>query len=228
MTMQRKIYQGVPVIINDERIDPARMAKAWVKDEMRTIRVNMLTMASANQPGEKGWFVLQVVSGRENAVENHLRESGVMAYLPLVSGGVRIVRGRKIKVADRPALPGYVIVNVVPTPAAFAGLVSVRHVEDVLGGAHRPHRVSDETMSRFKIMLGDWAEATARASEFAKGDWVEFDEGPFAGFKGHIVKLRKMVLVRGEKPVAVEGVVEVEIGGNLTRVSTPLALLVKV
>ncbi|TCN30321.1 transcription termination/antitermination protein NusG [Sinorhizobium americanum] len=227
MTMQRKIYRGTPVIINDERIDPARMARAWVKDEMREIRANMLSMASANQPGEKGWFVLQVVSGREKAVENLLREKGVMSYLPLVQGGVKMVRGHKVRSPERPAFAGYVMVSVVPSAAAFAGLVSVRNVEDILGGAQKPHRVSDETMSRFKIMLGDWAEATARAKDFNKGDWVEFDEGPFAGFKGHIVKLRKMVLIRGEKPVAVEGVVEVDIGGRVSSVTTPLALLVK-
>lgn len=228
MTMQRKIYQGVPVIMDDPRVDPTRMAKAWVKDGMREIRASMLSMASANQPGEKGWYVLQIASGREKSVENVLREKNVLAYLPLVPGGTAIIRGRKVQRLDRPALPGYLMVSVAPSPAAFAGLARVRGVDGMLGGAEHPHRVSDEIMSRFKIKIGDLAEMAAHAREFKKGDWVEFEEGPFTGLKGHIVRVQKMVLIRGEKPVAIKGEVDVEIAGRLTRVFTPLALLAKV
>jgi len=227
MIMQRRIYQGVPVIIDDERIDPVRMAKAWARDEWRTIRANMLSMASANQEGEKGWFVLQTFSGCEKGVEKHLAEQGVMAYLPLISGGKKVVRGRVIQCADRPAMPGYVMVSVVPSAAAFAGLARVRNVEGIIGGAERPLRVGEETMRRFKILLGEWTETQAHAQAFSVKDWVLFEEGPFAGYRGRITKIRKMVPVRGMKPIAVEGRVEVEIGGKVTSISTPLAFLVK-
>ncbi|OMQ44939.1 transcription termination/antitermination NusG family protein [Ensifer sp. 1H6] len=227
MIMQRRVYEGVPVIIDDARVDPARMAKAWAKDEWRTIRASMLSMASANQLGEKGWYVLQTFAGCEKGVERALAEKGVMAYLPLVPGGKRVVRGRAIQCADKPAMAGYVMVCVVPSAAAFAGLVRVRNVECIVGGAEAPHRVSDETMRRFKIMLGEFSEAEAHAQEFAVKDWVRFEEGPFTGFSGRITKIRKMVPVRGMKPIAVEGRVDVEIGGKVTSITTPLAFLGK-
>lgn len=228
MIMQRRIYQGVPVIIDDARIDPVRLAKAWAKDEWRTIRANMLSMASANQPGEKGWYVLQTFAGCEKSVERTLADKGVMAYLPLVPGGKRVVRGRAIQCADKPAMAGYVMVSVVPSAAAFAGLARVRNVECIVGGAEAPHRVSDETMRRFKIMLGEWSEAEAHARDFAVKDWVRFEEGPFTGFSGRVTKIRKMVPVRGMKPIAVEGLVEVETKGKVTTINTPLAFLAKV
>lgn len=227
MIMQRRIYQGVPVIIDDPRIDPARMAKAWAKDGFRSIRANMLTMAGANQPGEKGWFVLQAFAGCEKGVEKTLSEKGVMTYLPLIPGGKRIVRGRSVQCADRPALPGYVMVSVVPSAAAFAGLVSVRNVERIVGGAERPLRVSEKTLSRFKLLLGELNETQEHAQAFAVKDWVRFSEGPFEGYRGRILKIRKMVPVRGMKPIAVEGRVEVEISGKVTTINTPLAFLVK-
>ncbi|MEJ6845108.1 transcription termination/antitermination NusG family protein [Sinorhizobium fredii] len=218
MTMQRRIYQGTPIGFEIERF----------ADRMRTINANMLSMASANQPGEKGWFVLQVVAGREKAVENTLKEKGVFAYLPLIRGGKKVLRGRVVPCSDRPALPGYVMVSVVPSPAAFAGLSRAQSVEGILGGAERPHRVPDETMNRFKALLGEWIEADAEREVFSKGDWVQFDEGPFAGFKGYLTKIRKLVPVRGMKPIGIEGVVMLEVGGKQMPVTAPLALLAKI
>ncbi|MDK1386355.1 transcription termination/antitermination NusG family protein [Sinorhizobium sp. 8-89] len=194
---------------------------------MRTINANMLSMASANQPGQKGWYVLQVVVGREKGVENALREKNIVAYLPLILGGKKLVRRRIVQCADRPALPGYVMVSIAPSPAAFAGLARVRHVEGIVGGTETPHCVNDEDMSRFKAKLGEMEESAALAKEFRKDDWATFDEGPFAGLRGCLVKVRKMVLIRGEKPVPVEGVVKFEIAGKAVFVPTPLALLVK-
>ncbi|MBD9372101.1 transcription termination/antitermination NusG family protein [Rhizobium sp. ARZ01] len=187
----------------------------------------MLSMAGANQSGERVWFVLQTFANKEKAVENTLRAAGVLAYLPFIPGGKKVRRGRVAHCADRPALPGYIMVSFVPSPAAIAGLLRVKFVDDFVGGAEKPHRIRDETMNRFKVLLGEWSDVKAHAEAFAAGDWVRFDEGPFVGYSGHISRIRKMVLVRGMRPVGVEGVVEVEINGKRSSITTPLALLVK-
>jgi transcriptional antiterminator NusG len=212
-----------------DKVDQLRMEQELARcASLRSISASMLSMAGANQPGQRVWFVLQTFANREKAVENTLRAAGVLAYLPLLPGGKKVLRGRVVNCVERPALPGYVMVSVVPSPAAFAGLLRVKFVDSIVGGAETPHRIRDETMNRFKVLLGEWSDVEAHAVTFAKGDWVRFDEGPFVGYSGHISRIRKMVLMRGMKPVGVEGVVEVDINGKRSSITTPLALLVKV
>lgn len=218
--MQRKI------MLSD--IEERRAFKAADRAiEMRQISVSMLSMAGANQRGTKGWYVLQTYANREKIVEKMLREKGIHVFLPTLPGGKSVVRHRVVNRAGRPAIPGYVLVSIVPSPAAFVGLVRLKNIDCVVGGAANPHRVSDEDMDRFKHVLGEWDEDAAHASTFSVNDQVQFDEGPFVGFIGYIKKIRSMVPARGQKKIQVEADVAFEVEGKAHSVRTPLALLVK-
>ena len=103
----------------------------------------------------------------------------------------------------------------------------LKGIEGVVGGAETPHRIQDEEINRFKVKLGEWDDVKAHAETFHVGDWVRFDEGPFIGFQGVIRHIRKMVILRGMKPVGVEGLVAIEVGDQKHEIRCPLALLVK-
>ncbi|QRM36962.1 antitermination protein [Rhizobium rhizogenes] len=221
MTMHRTITMG-----ND--FDMARLMPVLEKQaNLRAIRARMLDLAGANQIGDRRWYVLETFASCERAVEKRLSDENVHAYLPMIDGGKAVVRHRLIQRAARPALPGYLLVSLVPSPAAFAALSNVKQVVGFVGGAEKPHHVSDEDVNRFKIKLGEYDASSVHSEKFAKGDWVRFDEGPFIGYSGRIARIRKMVVMRDMKPIGVEAIVEVRFGDQEKTILTPLALLEK-
>ncbi|NTH50495.1 antitermination protein [Agrobacterium rhizogenes] len=221
MTMHRTITMG-----ND--FDMARLMPVLEKQaNLRAISARMLHLASANQSGERHWYVLETFASCERAVEKRLSDENIRAYLPMIDGGKAVVRHRVVQRGARPALPGYLLVSIVPSPAAFVALANLKQVVGFVGGTEKPHPVSDEDVSRFKIKLGEYDANSAHSEAFAKGDWVRFDEGPFIGFSGRIMKIRKMVVMRDLKPIGVDAVVEVSFGDQVKTISTPLALLEK-
>ncbi|MBB3288171.1 MULTISPECIES: transcription termination/antitermination NusG family protein [unclassified Rhizobium] len=194
---------------------------------LRSIRARMLDLASANQDGERHWYVLETFASCERAVEKRLADENVRAYLPMIDGGKAVIRHRVVQRLPRPALPGYLLVSLVPSPAAFAALSNLKQVVGFVGVAEKPHRVSDEDVNRFKIKLGEYDANSVHSEKFAKGDWVRFEEGPFIGYSGRIVKIRKMSVMRGMKPIGVEAIVEIRFGDQVKPIDTPLALLEK-
>ena len=211
-----------------DKFDMARLMPILEKQaHLRSIRARMLDLASANQDGERHWYVLETFASCERAVEKRLSDENVRAYLPMIDGGKAVIRHRVVQRLPRPALPGYLLVSLVPSPAAFAALINIKQVVGCVGGIEQPHRVSDEDVNRFKIKLGEYDANSAHSEKFAKGDWVRFEEGPFIGYSGRITRVRKMVVIRGDKPIGVEAIVEVRFGDQEKTILTPLALLEK-
>lgn len=221
MTMQRKITMG-------DKVDLARAFPALERAANLTrIKATMLSMASANQPGQAHWYVVHTAERREKSVYERLAEEKISAYLPLVERGRIVRRGRVVDLTPGPALPGYVMVHLVPSAAAFCGLRHIDGVIGVVGGLHAPHRITDEDVNRFKRVLGSWDETSEHAERFHVGDWVRFDEGPFIGFKGRLVKVKRAVPMAGLRKIAIAGKVEFEVSGQQHVVEAPLALLQK-
>ncbi|HTO29635.1 MAG TPA: transcription termination/antitermination NusG family protein, partial [Pararhizobium sp.] len=133
MTMQRKITMG-------DKVDLARAFPALERAANLTrIKATMLSMASANQPGQAHWYVVHTAERREKSVYERLAEEKISAYLPLVERGRIVRRGRVVDLTPGPALPGYVMVHLVPSAAAFCGLRHIDGVIGVVGGLHAPH-----------------------------------------------------------------------------------------
>ena len=228
MMHNTKIY-AVEKTFDPTKYDADRCDPIWERAvAKRQLRVNMLSMASANQPGQKGWFVLQVKPNCDKVVEKFLSDANVSVFMPVVSGGKKLVRRRLVELAERPVLPGYLMVSVVPGPAAFTGIVAVRHAVGFVGGNEIPHRVSDDDVRRFNTLLIQKDDPALVDDAFFVKDRVRFSEGPFIGFEGEIVKIRRAVVLRGQRPMAIEGVVSLVVRGVSHSIKTPLAFLEKV
>lgn len=214
--------------VNPEHYDLERYARLF--DQMQNTKrltVTMLSMAAENQPGKHEWFVVETKHRAEKAVEDALSKAGVKTFLPVENCGKQVARGRVIHDALRPLMPGYVLVNIVYSPAAVCGIARVEGVAGFVGGMITPHRVSDEEMNRFKLFGSQ--ELTLdmeHCKSFRRGDQVRFRSGPFVGFTGHVSKLRKDQVVDGER-IASGAIVVVEMFGAVTPVETSLALLEK-
>ena len=222
-----KIYAASKPV-NPELYDLTRFASLF--DQMRNtkrLNVTMLSMAAENQPGKREWFVVETKHKAEKAVEDALGKAGVNVFLPMENCGKHVVRGRVIHHVMRPMMPGYVLVNMVYSPAAVCGIARLEGVAGFFGGMIEPHRVSDEEMNRFKLFGTQEINLDfEHCKSFRRGDRVCFGSGPFTGFSGHVAKLRKDKVVDGER-IATGAIVSVEMFGAVTPVETSLALLEK-
>lgn len=228
MMHNTKIYAAERTF-DPTKYDPTRCDAAWDRAvAKRVLKVNMLSMAAANQPGEKAWFVLQVKPNCDKPVEKALSQAGVSVFMPVVSGGRKLIRHRFVDLAERPVIPGYIMVCIVPGPAAFSGLCAVKHAIGLVGGNESPHRVSDHDVRRFNMLVNRQDEPDLVEDRFFVKDSVRFQEGPFIGFSGEIVKIRRAVVMRGQRPIAIEAVVSISVKGQVHPITTPLAFLEKV
>lgn len=219
-----KIYAASKPV-DPELYDLTRFAPLFeqMRDRKR-IKVTMLSMAAENQPGNREWFVVETKHRQEKAVEDALRKASVKAFLPLENAGQQVIRGKVVADYMRPLLPGYVLVNIVYSPAAVCGICRVDGVAGFVGGMIAPHRVSDEEVYRFKAF--DEAPDREHCKQFGRGDAVRFTFGPFAKLSGIICKMRKGRSFGGER-MATGAVVKLELFGKVHLVDAPLAFFEK-
>jgi transcriptional antiterminator NusG len=174
--------------------------------------------------GEKKFYVLRAVSGKENKVKellqaeirnNRLEDSITQIVIP-TEKVVQNRNGKKVY-KERAYLPGYVIVE-----ANLNGEVAhlLRNTNFVIGflGGNDPVPLRDSEVSR---MLGKADELQEQPEEFEVdfliGETVKINYGPFTGFHGEIEeiypekkKLKVMVKIFGRKSPLELGFLQVE------------------
>ncbi|WP_197523686.1 transcription termination/antitermination protein NusG [Agrobacterium vitis] len=192
------------------------------------LHIHHLSMASSriadDYPELAGWYCLQVKDQREFSVEKELIDAGVFSLVVRQGGEEVIRRGRKWLLPERPWLRGYVLVRCVPSPSAFAGLLSIKDVFSIVGGLERPYKIPDRYINVFKDMVGSLSEAKkekkAAEGEFMEGQRLRIVDGPFASFEAVVTETIKK---DGERVKC-----EVSIFGRLSPMDLPLASVEKV
>lgn len=196
MTMQyRKGDLGGSIVVSVE---------AWRKRDKvagaNRLRIDHLNMASrgtvirlARDPEvpRAGWFCLRVTTGREIAVEKVLNASDVESLVVMTNECKVVKRGRVCIVPPRPVILGYVLVHCCPIAQAMMGLLHVKDVIDVVGGAIRPYRADEDSISRFKKMAeeGKYDASARKERKFELKERVRIADGPFASFPGIVVSI---------------------------------------
>lgn len=179
-------------------------AEAWLKRDgaaaRNRLRIDHLNMASRGvverlkrdpEAPKAGWFCLRVATGRENAVEKVLNASNVESLVVMTNECKVVKRGRVCILPPRPVILGYVLVHCCPIAQAMMGLLRVKDVIDVVGGAIRPYRADEDSISRFKQMAeeGKYDAPVSKERRFELKEQVRITEGPFASFPGIIVSI---------------------------------------
>ncbi|MBB2698943.1 UNVERIFIED_ORG: transcriptional antiterminator NusG [Rhizobium esperanzae] len=188
--------------------DPTGMivvsAEAWLKRNKAAgatrLQIDHLNMASrgtvirlSNDPAapRPGWFCLRVATGQEIAVEKVLTAADVESLVVMTNCCKVMVRKRVRVISARPVIPGYVLVHCSPVAQAMMGLLHVKGVIDVVGGAIRPYRADAESIHRFKKMAeeGKYDAPVSKERRFELKEQVRITDGPFASFPGIIVSI---------------------------------------
>ncbi len=197
--MQHKEMVGMPI---------ATGARDGFRDRMRRITATNLKAASMKvtemNPEYARWYCLHVKRGKEFDVENNLAKANVEAFIPREK--LVLVRHGKKLVVERPALPSYILVRIVPSAEAFQGLRYQDDVIDFVGGLVGYHVIADADVAVFR-RLSDGVEAPRVATDktIGQGDEADIQLGPFAGFKCVVIAVKWCRQAKASVRIDVQG-----------------------
>lgn len=175
----------------------------------------------ASSASDSAWIIAQVAYGREQTVENAMRDAGILVCVPMRMGPERKRHRKRIPSEPMTVFDGVVFIFCRPSGEALRGVKSFEHVKGVLMNGETAVRISDETVSNFKDMAArgeyDWERP---ASTFLKDQKVRITSGPFVGFEVTIEGFAS----KGHG----DAVVTINIFGRPTVFNMPLAMLERV
>ena len=142
------------------------------------------------------WYSLRVISGKEKQIKERIEKEidrngwgDHVTKIVVPTEKVYKIRGGKKVISDRNILPGYILVEAVPTAMnaeivdGIAGLPNVIHF---LGRAE-PIPMRDVEANRLLGKVDESLEAADTMIEpFIEGETVKIIDGPFAEFVGDI------------------------------------------
>ena len=168
---------------------------------------------------EKRWYIVHAYSNFERKVADAIKDRAKTAglsdlfeeVLVPTEDVVEVRRGRKVQ-AERKFFPGYVLVKMAMTDAAYHLIKSTPKVTGFVGSGPRPDPLPREEVETILRQMQLGAEKPKPKSVFQKGDKVRVIEGPFVNFSGLIEamspergKLKVMVQIFGRlTPVELE------------------------
>lgn len=146
---------------------------------------------------ETRWYSLRVVSQKEHKIADRLRlevvRSGwkdiVTAVIVPSEKVYKIKNGKKV-ISERNILPGYLLIEAVPSLFTAEIVKALTDVQDVM---HFLPRIKPEPLSTAEVnrLLGKVDESSevgeTMIEPYLKGETVKIIDGPFNGFVGDII-----------------------------------------
>ncbi len=147
----------------------------------------------ASNPDHK-WYIVHAYSNFEKKVAETIREQAqaqglgddFSEILVPTEDVTEIRRGRKVN-AERKFFPGYVLVKMNLSDAAFVLVKNTPKVTGFLGSGSKPAPVSEKEVQRIIGSIEEGGEARAKPTiQFDLGEKVKVTDGPFQGFDGSV------------------------------------------
>jgi transcription termination/antitermination protein NusG len=141
----------------------------------------------------KRWYIVHAYTNFERKVADSIKERAKTAGLDHLFEEVmvpteeiiEVKRGRKIQ-SERKFLPGYVLVRMEMTDAAFVLIKNTPKVTGFLGADNKPIAISDNEAMRILNQVKDGVERPAPSVIYEVGEQVKVVDGPFASFQGEV------------------------------------------
>ena len=150
-------------------------------------------MADSN----KKWYVLRAISGKEAKVKEYIETDvklrgltdKVTQVLIPTEKVVQVRNGKRI-VKEKPYLSGYVLVEAELVGDIAYMLRNTPNVLGFLGGMDEPTPIRQAEINRILGTVDELQETTDESLlEFAIGEVVKVNTGPFSGFNGVIEEI---------------------------------------
>ena len=147
-------------------------------------------MIPQNQPNFH-WYVVNVYSGYEKKVAEHIREQaakkGLAQQIETIfvptEEVVEIKKGAKIT-SERQFFPGYVLIKMQLTDEVWHLVRHTPKVSGFLGGKGKPTPVSQVEVDRILAQVAEGIQKPKSTITFEIGEQVRVSEGPFTSFNG--------------------------------------------
>lgn len=174
---------------------------------------------------KKQWYVLRAISGKEGKVKEYIEADVKLRGLTDKVSQVLIptekviqVRNGKRIVKEKNYLPGYVLVEAELVGEIAYLLRNTPNVLGFLGGMDSPTPIRQSEINRILGTVDELQEtAEDNNLEFALGEVVKVNAGPFSGFNGTIEeintekkKLKVMVKIFGRSTPVELGYMQVD------------------
>ena len=139
----------------------------------------------------KRWYVVHVFSGsekrmaqaiQEQALSNNLQEQIEDVLVP-TEEVVEVRRGAKVQ-SERKFFPGYILVKMELTDAAWSLVQSQSRVTGFLGGKGKPVPITNAEAERLLRQMDEGVERPATTISFDIGEEIRVVDGPFESFNG--------------------------------------------
>jgi len=154
-------------------------------------------MVVAQQREEKStvggtrWYIVHAYTNFERKVADAIRERAKAGGLDHLfeeivvptEEVVEVKRGRKIP-TERKFLPGYVLVKMKMTDAAFVMIKNTPKVTGFLGADNKPMPIPEAEAMRILNQVKEGVERPKPTITFEIGENVKVADGPFASFTG--------------------------------------------
>ena len=137
------------------------------------------------------WYVIHVYSGferkvaqsiQEQVVQKGLEEDIVEVMVP-TEEVVEVRKGRKVQ-SERKYFPGYVLVKMDLTDAAYHLVKNTPKVTGFLGSGNKPMPVSETEVKRILGQMEEDAERPVPTVHYDVGETVRVIDGHFQSFNG--------------------------------------------
>ena len=126
----------------------------------------------------KNWFAIYTKPRTEKKVYDRILESGIEAYLPLITT-IRIWSDRKKKVTS-PLISSIIFIRI--EEMKLNEIYKIQGITGVLKYLKRPAKIKDVEIENLRILSNDSENISTLENEsFEKGDTVRVIKGPFLG-----------------------------------------------
>lgn len=137
------------------------------------------------------WYVVNVYSGFEKKVAEHIREQAdkkglsdqIQTVLVPTEEVVEIKKGAKVT-SERQFFPGYILVNMKLSDEIWHLVRHTPKVSGFLGARGKPAPVSQTEVDRILAQVQEGVQKPKSSLVFEVGEQVRVCEGPFSSFNG--------------------------------------------
>lgn len=137
------------------------------------------------------WYVVNVYSGFEKKVAEHIREQaekkGLSEQIEMVlvptEEVIEVKKGAKVT-SERQFFPGYILVKMQLTDEAWHLVRHIPKVSGFLGGRGKPVPVTQAEVDRILTQVQEGVEKPKSSITFEVGEQVRVADGPFSSYNG--------------------------------------------
>lgn len=140
---------------------------------------------------DRQWYIVHTYSGFEERVAEALRQRAEAMDMAEQFGEIRIptetiveLKGGKKRQTQRKFFPGYMLVEMEMTDAAWHVVKNTPKVTGFVGTGKKPTPLTQEDVDRIVKQVSSAKEKPKPKYVYEKGEQVKIIDGPFANFTG--------------------------------------------